>query len=651
MKSASSCVVVLVASLNEIGILFDRSLRPSSRCASPALIETSFCGAVAPRQTEDTDAAIPSGTSTSQQLTVGSNTIQPVKYSTEPRSRPVSPSPNMLGTCTSALTDSLHRVTRSPSPSSRIVETSFCGTRAIPSRENSLAKSPTGNQDEEQEPDLDSESSDTSIDSITEVTIARHHHSATAVEQPDTTSRDETSQDENVDFVQNWPDVPPVHLKTFEQPSKSGAASSSEETMSPLSHNGHAHVRVPAASTAAPASPMPSPRLAGGRNLPKPVACPKPPTNFPSFPQSDSSAQSSPLASPALFRRNDINTEFSETASPSPSSPFPSRRTSLSSSFRRGSAAATEEAVVGGGAAATPQMPRKTSIAASMSSRTSGASPVEEAPEAASNKKGRSVLSALFGKRPTNKKADKNETKKSGLSLPVQSRDSSPGRSFGESGPSGDDLDDEEGDGFRHQVLLGVPDEPEEQKRKKSSSDEPAATAITLPKEELGLVHQESVEDEEGDLPYVPTTLPIERPIAPLITPVRARLMTEVKTTPTERPRCSVSFGPRSINDYIISSQQSLDESQKNEEADLPGHKIKIRVSLPKSDREGSVDETAGSVTSPPPIKVSVGTVKWEAFTEQVSSFCLLTCWRNIRLRIGHFLPCSKQSKLSTQIK
>ncbi len=593
-------------------------MRSPSRCLSPALVETSFCG-VAP-STEENHHNEQHLSVTGEKRKNRQEQIQvpqqAVKYSTEPRSRPVSPSPSNLLSSATSTPDPIRRAIRSPSPNSRMIETSFCGTRAVP-RPESLLVAPS-NQERMDEAELVSSSSDTSIDSITEVSVVRNHkhfdrENETISDRGDSAVENGSQQPQNSEFVTDWPDVSTNQSTKFDTPERQSSGASSEDTISLPSQNGSGHVISATPASTAPFSPSLS---RPGRQMPKPVACPKPPKGFLPSP-SDSSAQSSPTASPAFFRRGDYM-EPTETASPSPSSPFPSRRTSLSGVFRRGSAATDEPSLSG-----TPSTSRKASLAAVSKS---GTTPVEEEPEMTPNageipnKKNRSVLSVIFGKKSGKKNNKSNEegNNSRALTLPVKSRDTSPGRS---TGPSGDDLDEEDEDdkGFRHQVLMGVPDDEPGETSTIKKKPAAGATADAPPKEELGLFqHQESVEDDEGELPFVPTTLPIERPIAPLITPVRARIMSEVKTTPTERPRCSISFSPRSITDYVV---QPTEESKASDgQQILPGEKIKIKVSLFRStDREGSLEEDgAASAVTTPPIKVSMGTVKWEAFTEQV---------------------------------
>jgi hypothetical protein len=200
------------------------------------------------------------------------------------------------------------------------------------------------------------------------------------------------------------------------------------------------------------------------------------------------------------------------------------------------------------------------------------------------------------------------------LSLPLPSRDSSPGRSLGD---SGDDLD--EGDaGFQHQVL----DTGNESGDNLVESEDAIPSGSIQPrKEEISFFHQQDSIEEE--LLFVPTTLPIERPIAPVITPVRMRI-SELKTTPIQRPRCSVSFGPSSINDYVkIARTDSVITGEDPSSGGVTLVIPKIKVSLPKPERDESVDDliaASASTVAVPAVKVTVGSVcsNWEAFSEQV---------------------------------
>ena len=496
---------------------------PERRSPSPRMVvETSFIG---PKK-QDSLADQESLTSEPPSR-VGSFRLppaSPVRYATEPRSRSASPAPKLL----SGTPDPSRK--RSPSPHRTLVETSFCGPKQIP-RQESVQQEVKLQQDPVQPRPVSPSASTDSMSS--EISLARHM-------RPDLPIIDNANEkrQEIEEFVAQWPDQPisqtswPV-MSTFEpSPAPSGD--------SPPSQNSNGHIVPPANNTqaASPAKP--------GRHLPKPVACPKPPESF----------HPHPLESSPVLARRAVDVQ-SDAATPSPSSPFPSRRTSVNSAgfFHHEEERANQEE----------------------------GPPIKE-------KKNRSVLSVLFGKKKPKDDDEDSELKPAArnLTLPVKSRESSPGRSIGE---SGDDLEDEEG--FQHEILDGGNESGDNMLDGELASEAKAA----VPHEELGLFHQDSIEDE---LPYVPTTLPIERPVAPVITPVRMR-MSQVKTTPIERPRCSVTFAPRPIAEFVqIARSDSLESD------------AKIKVSLPRPEREDSEEE------APPPVRPSIGGVKWEAFSEQV---------------------------------
>ncbi|XP_049768338.1 serine/arginine repetitive matrix protein 2 [Schistocerca cancellata] len=66
--------------------------------------------------------------------------------------------------------------------------------------------------------------------------------------------------------------------------------------------------------------------------------------------------------------------------------------------------------------------------------------------------------------------------------------------------------------------------------------------------ERQGLVLQDSF---EGELPYVPTTLPQERSVAVPILPVRQRAAADVRTCPIERPRSTTPINPALLDEYV----------------------------------------------------------------------------------------------------
>ncbi|XP_031369245.1 uncharacterized protein LOC102675517 [Apis dorsata] len=131
--------------------------------------------------------------------------------------------------------------------------------------------------------------------------------------------------------------------------------------------------------------------------------------------------------------------------------------------------------------------------------------------------------------------------------------------------------------------------------------------AEELPDERKGLFYEESFEE---DLPYIPTTLPLEKSVAVPILPVKQRLQ-EVRTIPIERPRSTTPINPTLLDEFVM--QTSLDERRVE----------KMKISLPreesfklKSPRKHAANtfmefagkvpdggrKTAGKSPSPPPL-------------------------------------------------
>ncbi|XP_031771168.1 muscle M-line assembly protein unc-89 isoform X4 [Apis florea] len=92
--------------------------------------------------------------------------------------------------------------------------------------------------------------------------------------------------------------------------------------------------------------------------------------------------------------------------------------------------------------------------------------------------------------------------------------------------------------------------------------------AEELPDERKGLFYEESFEE---DLPYVPTTLPLEKSVAVPILPVKQRLQ-EVRTIPIERPRSTTPINPTLLDEFVM--QTSLDERRVE----------KMKISLPREE-------------------------------------------------------------------
>ncbi|XP_063993944.1 microtubule-associated protein futsch isoform X1 [Diachasmimorpha longicaudata] len=96
-----------------------------------------------------------------------------------------------------------------------------------------------------------------------------------------------------------------------------------------------------------------------------------------------------------------------------------------------------------------------------------------------------------------------------------------------------------------------------------------AAKAVEeLPDERKGLFNEESFEE---DLPYVPTTLPLEKSVAVPMLPVKQRIQ-EVKTIPIERPRSTTPINPTLLDEFVL--QTAHDEKRVE----------RMKISLPRED-------------------------------------------------------------------
>ena len=102
---------------------------------------------------------------------------------------------------------------------------------------------------------------------------------------------------------------------------------------------------------------------------------------------------------------------------------------------------------------------------------------------------------------------------------------------------------------------------------------ERAATKAESPDTEIkGLVSQDSFED--GELPYVPTTLPQERSTAAPMIPVNQRAPKLKMTQSIDRPRSTTPIQPSKLEEYKQSSQEMLDQ-------DFDKMTISIKVPAP----------------------------------------------------------------------
>lgn len=145
-----------------------------------------------------------------------------------------------------------------------------------------------------------------------------------------------------------------------------------------------------------------------------------------------------------------------------------------------------------------------------------------------------------------------------------------------------------------------------------------------LPDERKGLFYEESFEE---DLPYIPTTLPLEKSVAVPILPVKQRLQ-EVRTIPIERPRSTTPINPTLLDEFVM--QTSLDERRvERMKISLP-REDSFKLKSPKRHAANTFTEFAGKVTeggrnrgagkspSPPPLPPRAPTrpTNWINFEE-----------------------------------
>ncbi|KAK2578485.1 hypothetical protein KPH14_011651 [Odynerus spinipes] len=145
-----------------------------------------------------------------------------------------------------------------------------------------------------------------------------------------------------------------------------------------------------------------------------------------------------------------------------------------------------------------------------------------------------------------------------------------------------------------------------------------------LPDERKGLFNEESFEE---DLPYIPTTLPLEKSVAVPILPVKQRLQ-EVRTIPIERPRSTTPINPTLLDEFVM--QTSLDERRvERMKISLP-REDSFKLKSPKRHAANTFTEFAGKVTdggrsrgagkspSPPPLPPRAPTrpTNWINFEE-----------------------------------
>ncbi|XP_011065689.1 PREDICTED: uncharacterized protein DDB_G0284459 isoform X2 [Acromyrmex echinatior] len=141
-----------------------------------------------------------------------------------------------------------------------------------------------------------------------------------------------------------------------------------------------------------------------------------------------------------------------------------------------------------------------------------------------------------------------------------------------------DHLDDKIGKSLEQEGLVKVPSVISDLDHNSSESERDSEIEFIrnkveklteeLPDERKGLFYEESFEE---DLPYVPTTLPLEKSVAVPILPVKQRLQ-EVRTIPIERPRSTTPINPTLLDEFVM--QTSLDERRVE----------RMKISLPRED-------------------------------------------------------------------
>ncbi|XP_037038495.1 uncharacterized protein LOC119076012 isoform X1 [Bradysia coprophila] len=98
----------------------------------------------------------------------------------------------------------------------------------------------------------------------------------------------------------------------------------------------------------------------------------------------------------------------------------------------------------------------------------------------------------------------------------------------------------------------------------------------------VGSIEEESARlVEQGsfdELPYVPTTLPEERPVGIAIVPVKERSLMDVKTCPVERPRSTTPLNPCHLEEYC----GTLPPTEDPDGGIVRGEKL--RISLPRKE-------------------------------------------------------------------
>ena len=98
-------------------------------------------------------------------------------------------------------------------------------------------------------------------------------------------------------------------------------------------------------------------------------------------------------------------------------------------------------------------------------------------------------------------------------------------------------------------------------------TEDPFVPVEDVPIEKKGFFRDDEDDDDDDELPYVPTTLPLEKSSVVPIIPIKERrkLATMVTTKPTQRPRCVRPPNPASLNDYIAYSSTASQSKSNND--------------------------------------------------------------------------------------
>lgn len=122
--------------------------------------------------------------------------------------------------------------------------------------------------------------------------------------------------------------------------------------------------------------------------------------------------------------------------------------------------------------------------------------------------------------------------------------------------------------------------------------------------ERKGLVLQQDSFDDE--LPYIPTTLPLERSVALPIVPVKQRQNIEMKTCPIERPRSTTPINPSYLEEYCSDEVYTPDTTKVE----------RLKISLPK-DEAPDKPKVKQKAKSPRRITTASSPKTWFEFAEQ----------------------------------